>query len=320
MKFDTKELDGQWRSIILDFTGYTVPTKVNQPCPFCGGDDRFTYTNKHNNGTWLCRRCTPDASDGIGFIAKRMGRDRKEIFKQLVNRYQYDTPKQDVVEVKYESDFVKLDNGDTHWDGHTLRNKEKRYDFKYIWKWNNPDGSFYGHIARMEFFSKEKQEDVKIIWQIHYGHPADEPDAIGWYQIAVQPKPLFGYEQYAMDGIKRIIIVEGEKTCYAAKRLLNKRGAGVFKNLILCCQGGASQVNCTDWKPIIDSYLPVYIWPDLDEAGFDHARKIKQIITRAQIFQEKDLVFKLGLEEKQDAADLQELTQTQLEGLINNAR
>ena len=34
-----------------------VLNKRNQPCPTCGGTDRFQYTDKFGNGDYICRGC-----------------------------------------------------------------------------------------------------------------------------------------------------------------------------------------------------------------------------------------------------------------------
>lgn len=310
--FDVNSLDGQWRSIIHDFTGFTVPTKPNKPCPFCGGDDRFSYTNKHNNGTWLCRQCTPNGSDGIGFIARKLNRDRKNIFKELATRYAYDQPPRDIVEVKFESEFVLVEPKAV-WDKHTLFNKEKHYNFQYVWNWFNHHGDHFAYVARMEFFSKEKNEDVKVVWQIHHGYFKDQPERIGWYQVAIQPKPLFGYHP-AWWRNDMVVICEGEKTCVALWKLLR---AIDIKATVLCTQGGASQIDCTDWDAL-RGRENIYIWPDNDEAGFNYANKIKKILPCAKAFSRKEII-ELGLQEKQDAADLETLSITQFEELINHA-
>lgn len=42
-------------------------------CPVCGGDDRFTYDNKHGRGDWVCRKCndgSPMAGDGLQLITR----------------------------------------------------------------------------------------------------------------------------------------------------------------------------------------------------------------------------------------------------------
>lgn len=312
MAFDLAELNGKWLNIIQEFTNYSVPTKRNVPCPFCGGDDRFTYTNKHGNGTWLCRKCTPNGSDGIGFISRKTGFDRAETFKRIVSRYQYESPKQDIVEIAFDDNF-KRSNVLSGWDGRTLKNKDKQYKFKYIWNWLDHNGEWFGYVVRMEFYSRKDQENKKIVWQVHHGAFEDNPDETGWYQVSVQPKPLFGYMTKLRAELP-IIFCEGEKTQRDLYRLL--RDINYYCN-VLCTQGGASQINCSDFFPV-KHCKEIYIWPDLDDTGFQHARNITSVLPQAKIFTRKSLEA-LGLKEKQDASDLETLSLLQFEELKNHA-
>ena len=46
----------------------SIFTRKSQPCPVCGGKDRFTWDNKGGNGTFICRHC--GAGDGIELVKK----------------------------------------------------------------------------------------------------------------------------------------------------------------------------------------------------------------------------------------------------------
>ncbi|MEI7297091.1 primase-helicase zinc-binding domain-containing protein [Paraburkholderia tropica] len=63
-----------WISILMS---YGIPadylTGRATACPVCGGDDRFTYDNKHGRGDWVCRQCNggdPMAGDGLQLITR----------------------------------------------------------------------------------------------------------------------------------------------------------------------------------------------------------------------------------------------------------
>ena len=51
---------GRWSQIL---TCLGVDAKIlnrrNQPCPLCGGTDRFQYTDKYGEGNYYCRKCGP---------------------------------------------------------------------------------------------------------------------------------------------------------------------------------------------------------------------------------------------------------------------
>lgn len=42
--------------------------RINQPCPFCGGTDRFSFYSDRPDGSWYCRRC--EHGDGIALLMK----------------------------------------------------------------------------------------------------------------------------------------------------------------------------------------------------------------------------------------------------------
>jgi putative DNA primase/helicase len=44
----------------------TILAKRNQPCPACGGEDRFQFTDKYGDGNYICRGC--GAGDGFALL------------------------------------------------------------------------------------------------------------------------------------------------------------------------------------------------------------------------------------------------------------
>ena len=60
------QLKGNWKSVLEQHLGAEVLAKPNQPCPFCGGSDRFSFTDKFGNGDCYCRHC--GHRDGIKVI------------------------------------------------------------------------------------------------------------------------------------------------------------------------------------------------------------------------------------------------------------
>lgn len=49
---------GQWTGILLALgMDEKILNRRNQPCPLCGGTDRFQYTDKYGEGNYHCRGC-----------------------------------------------------------------------------------------------------------------------------------------------------------------------------------------------------------------------------------------------------------------------
>ncbi len=68
----------RWDDILR---GVGLPERIfnrkSQPCPMCGGVDRFTYDNKGGNGSFICRKC-PAAGDGVELVKRFKGIEFKE--------------------------------------------------------------------------------------------------------------------------------------------------------------------------------------------------------------------------------------------------
>ena len=60
---------GKWPDIL---TAAGIPdrflTGKHGPCPFCGGKDRFRFTNHKNRGGYICNQCAPNGGDGMAFL------------------------------------------------------------------------------------------------------------------------------------------------------------------------------------------------------------------------------------------------------------
>ena len=62
-----RRANGSWMSI-LEHLGvdHRVLGQHNQPCPGCGGKDRFQFTDKYGGGNYICRGCGP--GDGFALL------------------------------------------------------------------------------------------------------------------------------------------------------------------------------------------------------------------------------------------------------------
>ena len=60
--------NGKWIDTIFRAVGiqFDKAPKQHQPCPVCGGTDRFRCDNKKGDGTWICSNC--GAGDGFKLV------------------------------------------------------------------------------------------------------------------------------------------------------------------------------------------------------------------------------------------------------------
>lgn len=72
------ESQGRWRGILSQFgLGQKELSGKGGPCPFCGGKDRFRFTDLNGRGTWICNQCAPagDRKTGIDMVMMLRGWD-----------------------------------------------------------------------------------------------------------------------------------------------------------------------------------------------------------------------------------------------------
>ena len=73
---------GRWRAIL---PALGVPSKIltgkHQPCPMCGGKDRFRFTDYQGSGAWICNQC--GKGTGVDLVMLVLGLDFKEAAKRI---------------------------------------------------------------------------------------------------------------------------------------------------------------------------------------------------------------------------------------------
>ncbi|MDF2418047.1 DNA primase [Acinetobacter beijerinckii] len=82
---DVKEAArGNWVDIFSRFN-ITVPKiDTHGPCPSCGGEDRFRYDDKYENGDYICNVCTESANrDGFDLIGKVTGMPFLQVIEEV---------------------------------------------------------------------------------------------------------------------------------------------------------------------------------------------------------------------------------------------
>ncbi len=78
-------------------------------------------------------------------------------------------------------------------------------------------------------------------------------------------RPIYGLDLLAQSDC-RVMIVEGEKTCEAARKIVGE------KYTVVTWQGGSGAVSKTNWSPVHNR--DVLIWPDADTPGIKATRSI----------------------------------------------
>jgi hypothetical protein len=84
-------------------------------------------------------------------------------------------------------------------------------------------------------------------------------------------RPLYGIEQLKDKPDAPVLIVEGEKTCEAARILFPNHA-------VMTWSGGCGSVHKTDWSPLTSK--DIILFPDHDEAGLKAMLKIGELLNK----------------------------------------
>ena len=82
--------EGRWDDILSNLGNLTAKqlTNEHQPCPCCGGKDRYRFDNEKNKGTWFCNKCggksgTGGGGNGLSLLMKLRNWDFKQAVQEI---------------------------------------------------------------------------------------------------------------------------------------------------------------------------------------------------------------------------------------------
>ncbi len=130
---------------------------------------------------------------------------------------------------------------------------------------NQVDYEYYDTLGDLAFIVRRQDSGTgkKVFTPISY-------TSDGWKKTRPENMPLYGVYEALMEPKKPVMIVEGEKTAEAAKRLFGDFYA------VVTWHGGANAVDSSNWTPL--TKRKVVICPDNDAPGREAAEKIKSIV------------------------------------------
>jgi putative DNA primase/helicase len=120
------------------------------------------------------------------------------------------------------------------------------------------------------------------VWPLTFCRNRETGEVAWRWKDVPSPRGLYGVEWLAIVADAPILIVEGEKTADAARRLLPDW-------IVLTWPGGTNRVSTkyTDWSPILKlSNRRIVLWPDADESGVKAMAQLADMLEgRCQVVQ-----------------------------------
>ena len=86
----TDLINGRWPDLLMQLAGLTPDqlTDKHQPCPLCGGEDRYRFDDLNGTGSWYCNQCggkdhTGGGGNGMDMLMRRTGLTYPEACKRI---------------------------------------------------------------------------------------------------------------------------------------------------------------------------------------------------------------------------------------------
>ena len=87
---NTDLTNGRWPDLLMQLAGLTPDqlTDTHQPCPLCGGEDRYRFDDLNGTGSWYCNQCggkdhAGGGGNGMDMLMRRTGLTYPEACKRI---------------------------------------------------------------------------------------------------------------------------------------------------------------------------------------------------------------------------------------------
>lgn len=73
---------GRWRGVLPKFgVAEKVLDGKHHACPMCGGTDRFRFTDRNQDGVWICNQC--GSGNGVELVVRVTGRRFTDVVREI---------------------------------------------------------------------------------------------------------------------------------------------------------------------------------------------------------------------------------------------
>lgn len=253
---------GRWPDILAALAGLSDQqlTDRHQPCPLCGGEDRYRFDDRDGSGSWYCNQCggrtqSGGAGSGMDLLMRKTGWEFKRAAEEVERHLGISRPTR-----KPKGKPARIparppaDASPPSLTGAVAQ-----------WCYTDAAGAPLFWIQRVNLRNPGGKLFIHRTWIDGAWHRPSKGDEFTSEWPA--PRPPYGLHLLAQQPDAGVLIVEGEKTADAARALFPR-------TIVLSWCGGAGGVLTTDWSALAGRR--VALWPDNDEPGLRTMAKLAQ--------------------------------------------
>ena len=264
--------NGRWPEILAALAGLSDAelSDRHQPCPLCGGTDRYRFDDKDGSGSWFCNQCggkdqRGGAGSGMDLLMRRQGWSFVEAARQV------------------EAFLGLVPDGQNTGSGQSSSRTGKPWRMPEKppidaappplnrgataqWAYRNAAGEVLFWIQRIRLRSGGKAF-LHRVWLDGDWHRPSRRDAFACDWPA--PRPLYGLPGLGQRPEAPVLVVEGEGTADAAARLFPQ-------HVVLSWANGSKAIAKADWTPLAGR--SVTLWPDADAAGVEAMESLAALL------------------------------------------
>lgn len=255
---------GHWPAILAGLAGLTAEqlSDTHQPCPLCGGTDRYRFDDQDGAGTWFCNQCGGrDQRGGGGSGMDLLMRKLQLPYAEAARRVEQ---------------FLGMPSPEPKRRGKPWRQPEvppadaapPALDRGAVaqWCYRDADGRQLFWIQRIRLRTGGKAFLCRVWLDGAWHRPSRlDPFSCDW----PTPRPLYGLAGLTQRPDAPVIITEGEKAANAAARMFPGHVSISWPN-------GAKAIDKADWQPLAGR--DVILCPDADDPGRQAMQRLAGIL------------------------------------------
>jgi putative DNA primase/helicase len=254
--------DGQWPRLLIELAGLSPEQLQNrhQPCPACGGTDRYRWDRDDGAGGWFCNRCggkdrSGGGGNGMDLLLRLTGWDFATAARRIEAHLGLPaaTPTPALARRSGAGRPVRLPEPPPPQAPPPELGRATAQ-----WCYRNAGGEPLFWVQRLDLQrgGRARKAFVQRTWLDGGWHfpSRRDPFRSDW----PAPRPLYRLPELQRRCWSEVLITEGEKAADAAALLFPD-------HVVVSWCGGSHALQAVDWSPL--ALRAVTLWPDADAPG-----------------------------------------------------